>query len=381
MDKALSDLIKISNETGKDPSLVQGGGGNTSVKTADGKFMYIKASGTALKDMNRRQGWRRLRLDSVLKIIKDKSLAKLDTQSREIEVVNRLLLACDDNISDTARPSVETHMHAILGKSVIHLHPVVVGAYVNAKNGKKELEKLFKNEKLQPLWIPYAELGFALAKKISKLAGNYKKKFGKKPAIIFLQKHGLVISSDTAGGALRLVRRVIRVCKSKLPAMKAGKIKHPVNKDITKAKSVISKALFDVTGKHIPVSYFATNKPMLTFMARKDASKLLAREALTPAELVYANGPAMWVEICDVETIARRLTNLVRKGKRPSAAFIVKGMGLFVAGDKKNAPVIAEVTTSSVMIRIWAQRFGGIAALTEREQKLVNEWESGLASQ
>ena len=46
MDKALAELIKISNATGKDPTLVQGGGGNTSAKTDDGKFMYIKASGT-----------------------------------------------------------------------------------------------------------------------------------------------------------------------------------------------------------------------------------------------------------------------------------------------------------------------------------------------
>ena len=52
MDKALADLIKISNLAGRDKTLVQGGGGNTSAKTADGKYMYIKASGTALKDMD-----------------------------------------------------------------------------------------------------------------------------------------------------------------------------------------------------------------------------------------------------------------------------------------------------------------------------------------
>ena len=52
MDKALTDLIRISNVTGRDSSLVAGGGGNTSVKTDDGKFMFIKASGTALKDMD-----------------------------------------------------------------------------------------------------------------------------------------------------------------------------------------------------------------------------------------------------------------------------------------------------------------------------------------
>src|SRR4030042_238199 len=114
MDKALLELIKISNAVGKDGALVQGGGGNTSVKTADGKYMYIKASGTALKDMNARQGWRRMRLDSVRSIIKDKSIAKLNVQRRETEVVNRLLLACDDKVGDDARPSLEAHLHAFL---------------------------------------------------------------------------------------------------------------------------------------------------------------------------------------------------------------------------------------------------------------------------
>ena len=61
-DKALSGLIKISNAVGGDIALIQGGGGNTFVKTRDGKYMYIKASGTAIKDMSERSGWRRLRL-------------------------------------------------------------------------------------------------------------------------------------------------------------------------------------------------------------------------------------------------------------------------------------------------------------------------------
>ena len=91
MNQALAELIRISNETGEDPTLVQGGGGNTSVKTADGKYMYIKASGTALKDMNQKQGWRRMRLEPVLAILKDKSLPKLDASVREPKVVNMLL--------------------------------------------------------------------------------------------------------------------------------------------------------------------------------------------------------------------------------------------------------------------------------------------------
>ena len=173
MDQALADLIKISRATGVDPTLVQGGGGNTSVKTADGRHMYIKASGTALKDMSPRAGWRRLRLDMTLDVVKDKQIARMEPQKRELEVVNRLLLACDDNVRSLARPSVEAHLHAWLGKCVIHLHPSAAGAFVNAKTGRARLERLFSAEKLPPLWVPYTDPGYMLARRIARLVVGY----------------------------------------------------------------------------------------------------------------------------------------------------------------------------------------------------------------
>ncbi len=376
MNKALADLIKISNTTGKDSTLVQGGGGNTSVKTPDGKYMYIKASGTALKDMNTKKGWRRLRLAPVLSIIEDKSLAKLDTGKREPEVVDRLLRACDDKVTSGARPSVESHLHSFLDKYVIHLHPLVVAAYVNAKNGRAEIEKLFKNETFPPLWVPYTDPGFMLAKKIARLVGDYQNQFGKKPAVMILEKHGLFVTAGTPEAALRLVRKVIKLCSSKLKEPKPRKAKPPADSNITAAKSAIHKAVFDATGKHLPVSYFPNIKSVTAFMARKDAAKLLATPALNPDELVYANGSAMWLEKCDVKSITRKLTLLLSKGQKPAAAFIVKGLGLFVAADKETAPVIAEITTCSLLIRMHAVKFGGILALTKRQQNFINNWES-----
>ena len=376
MDKALADLIRISNVTGKDTTLVQGGGGNTSVKTADGKYMYIKASGTALKDMNTKKGWRRLRLAPVRSIIEDESLAELEPEIREHEVVNRLLLACDDKVAGGARPSVESHLHAFLDKCVIHLHPLVVAAYVNAKNGKAAIEKLFKNEKFPPVWVPYTDPGFMLAKKIARLVGDYEKQFGKKPAVMILQKHGLFVTAGTADAALRLVRKVIKLCSSKLKEPKPRKRRPAADSEIADAKSAIRKAVFNATGQHLPVSYFPNIKSIDAFMTRKNAGKLLATPALNPDELVYANGSAMWLEKCDVKTITRKLTSLVNRGQKPSAAFIVKGLGLFVAADKKTAPVIAEITTCSVLIRMYALKFGGILALTKRQQEFINNWES-----
>jgi rhamnose utilization protein RhaD (predicted bifunctional aldolase and dehydrogenase) len=376
VDKALVDLIKISNTTGKDSTLVQGGGGNTSVKTEDGKYMYIKASGTALKDMNQKKGWRRLKLAPVLSIIEDDSLARLEANIREPEVVNRLLLACDDNVTDGSRPSVESHLHGFLDKCVIHLHPIAVAAYVNAKNGQKEIEKLFKKEKFPSLWVPYADPGFMLAKKIDKLVSQYQNKFGRKPAVMILQKHGLFVTARTADAALSLVRKVIKLCNSKLKEPKPKKTKLPSDSDITAAFNAIHKALLDSTGLDMPVNYFPDKESVAAFMARKDAARLLGTPALNPDELVYANGSAMWLENCDIKTITRKLKSLIAKGQKPAAAFIIRDLGLFVAADRKTASLIADITAASVLIRMYASKFGGVLALNKRQQDFINNWES-----
>lgn len=374
MDKALVDLMRISNETGADPTLVQGGGGNTSVKTADGRHMYIKASGTALKDMNAKQGWRRLRLDMALSIVNDKSLPQMEVQSRELEVVDRLLRACDDNIKTDARPSVEAHLHACLDKCVIHLHPSSAGAYLNAKNGKARLERLFATEALPPLWVPYTDPGYMLAKRIARLVGRYQRQFGKQPAILFLAKHGLFITASSASGALRLVRRVISRCNSKLRQPKAGKTR-PVSQDrIDEAKVCIQRAYLEGTGEKATTWYYKNNA-IEDFCRLKDAKKTLVG-CLTPDELVYANGPAMWVEKCDTQSIAKRLRRQIERGRKPSAAFLVKGVGLVVVGTEKIAPTVRDIVLYSIFIRTNAHRMGGICTLNRRQEDFISNWES-----
>ena len=337
--------------------------------------MYIKASGTALKDMNAKEGWRRLRLDVARSVVQDKSLAKMNPQRREPEVVNRLLLACDDTIKTVARPSVEAHLHAWLDKCVIHLHPSAAGAYHNAKNGRAKLEKLFKDEPLPPLWVPYTDPGFMLAKRIARLVENYQNKFGKSPAILFLHKHGLFITAKTADGALRLVRRVIKRCNAPLRQPKSGIVK-PVNEEkVRNAKLCIERAFSEATGERTKIWYY-NNDPIADFMRQKDAKKML-KGSLTPDELVYANGAAMWVETqSDSQSIAKRLKRQIEAGKKPSVAFLVKGVGLFVAGMEKMAPTVRDIVLYSIFIRMNAHRMGGIITLNKRQEDFINNWES-----
>jgi len=376
MDKALADLVKISNTTGKDPALVLGGGGNTSVKTADGQYMYIKASGTALKDLNEALGWRRLNIEAVLSILKDKAIPKMDPVKRETEVVNRLLLSCDDNVASGARPSVESHLHALLESHVIHLHPLVVGAYVNAKNGRARLEKQLAQEGIIPLWVPYTDPGYLLAKRIAKLVGEYEAQHGRKPGVLFLEKHGLFVTANSAGAAIRRVGQVIRLCQDGLKPLRAKQLKLPSAECVTETKLALRKALLLATGQYLPISYYPTLEAVATFVAHKEAKELLATPALNPDELVYANGSAMWVDGLKADRLARKLQTLAERGQKVPSAFVVKGLGLFVAAEKGLAGLIADMTETSLKIRMYAAQMGGVLALTKREQDFINTWES-----
>jgi rhamnose utilization protein RhaD (predicted bifunctional aldolase and dehydrogenase) len=373
MDKALADLIKISNTTGKDPALTQAAGGNTSVKTSDGKYMFIKASGTALKDMNAHRGWRKLHLEKVHGVIKDKQLAKLPTARREQEILSRHLISCCDGIASTARPSVEANLHALLDKCIIHLHPLVVGAYVNSKNGRKEITKLFKSEKFPPLWIPYAPPGYPLAIKTSRLVVAYEKHYSQKPAIIFLAKHGLFVTARTAPAAMRLLHKVLNRCKNNLPKLKTSRLNPPSVKKISAVKSAIQKAVFNTTGHRLPVS-FIYNKTIACFLHRPDAARLLTMGPLEPAEMVYVNGTPMWVETPSAEKIAKGMIKIVRQGNKPVSAFLVKDVGLFIAADKKNESIVKDFATGTTLVRLWALHFGGLVPLTKTEQNFIKRW-------
>jgi rhamnose utilization protein RhaD (predicted bifunctional aldolase and dehydrogenase) len=373
MDKALADLIKISTTTGKDPLLTQAAGGNTSVKTDNGKFMYIKASGTALKDMSPHRGWRKLRLDKLHGVIKDKSIAKMPTGLREKEILSCHLISCCDGIDSSARPSVEANLHALLDKCIIHLHPLVVGAYVNSKNGRKEIAGLFKSEKFPPLWIPYAAPGYPLAIKTAGLVAAYEKRYKIKPAIIFLGKHGLFVTAKTAPAAMSLLYKVLNRCENNLPKLKTLRLTPPPAKKIIAVKSAIQKAVFIATGHRHPVT-FIYNNAIAHFLNRRDAAKLLAMGPLEPAEMVYVNGTPMWVDNPTSKAIAKDMKKVVSAGNKPVSAFLVKNLGLFIAADKKDASIVKDFATGTTLVRLWASHFGGLLPLTSSEQNYIRRW-------
>jgi NAD(P)-dependent dehydrogenase (short-subunit alcohol dehydrogenase family)/rhamnose utilization protein RhaD (predicted bifunctional aldolase and dehydrogenase) len=374
MDKALSDLIKISNKVGGDVTLVQGGGGNTSVKSDDGEFMYIKASGTSLKDMDETKGWRRVNIARLERLMADEVLKDCDVDTREREVVGRLALSCQDDVTSGARPSVEAPLHAMLDKYVIHLHPSSVGAWVNAKDGKSIIEELEKKASINALWVPYCDPGYILSCKSGKLIDKYQEQHGCKPSVIMLDKHGVFVAADTTAGAMKLVEKVIEVCSQGLKTPKKAKIKVS-GEQINDTKLAIRKAYFDACGQRELIMHFGDDE-IASYCQCEQIKKMLSAGALTPDELVYSNGPAILVSKVDSEAIAKKICAAADKGGKVPAAFLVEGQGLFVAAAAKRAAVIRDIVASSLFIRFNALNKGGIRALTKGQQDFINNWEA-----
>ena len=187
---------------------------------------------------------------------------------------------------------------------------------------------------------------------------------------MFLAKHGLFVTAKTAPDAMRLLHKVLNRCENNLPRLKTLRLKHPAAKKILEVKSAIQKAVINTTGRRLPVTFIYNNE-IAHFINRPDAAKLLAMGPLEPAEMVYVNGTPMWVETPSPAKIASGMKKIVRQGNKPVSAFLVKGIGLFIAADKKTESIVKDFATGTILVRIWASHFGGLVPLTKTEQNFI----------
>ncbi len=181
MIAALNDLLHISHQVGDQLDLVQGGGGNTSVKTADGT-MYIKASGTALKAMSAERGW-----------------VEIDCHTGRV---------IQDNGGQ--QPSMEWPMHLLLPRVVIHVHAVYLNIYNCQVGGVAQLAERLR--KFEPIVIPYATPGQELANSIQQRIQ------GLNPKLLLLENHGVIVCGEDANEAITRLNEMNDLVKAHFPS-------------------------------------------------------------------------------------------------------------------------------------------------------------------
>jgi NAD(P)-dependent dehydrogenase (short-subunit alcohol dehydrogenase family)/rhamnose utilization protein RhaD (predicted bifunctional aldolase and dehydrogenase) len=371
MDKeSLAQLVEISCAVGKRTDYVQAGGGNTSVKSPDGRTMAIKASGTALTAMSESAGWVEVDVAAVLGIFDRQELAALPTDAREAQVVKHVSSAI---VGGNGRPSVETALHAMLGRVVIHTHPIAANA-LNCGLGLKALQEITPKGELPPLWVPYTDPGWRLAHTIRAAAAAYQKEHGSLPAVIFMENHGLLVAAPEAQACVALHAQWVDRCDQYFRPL-APAVRVPAEIDsatLRKTLVAISQAYREAAG-NTPFIRLTENAD-LAAVASDERADLLAAGSLSPDHIVYTGARAVLAENLD-ELPARLKSALTEKA--PARVAIVRHVGTFLmAEDAKKLNAAEDLAIAAAGITHLASGRGGAHNLAPAAANFIINWEA-----
>ncbi len=196
-----SALRKLSAEVGSNPLLVQGAGGNTSIKQ-DG-VMWIKASGTWLKDAAAKDIFVPLNFQALVDA--------LERDDPACESCTGFVHAGLN--ANSLRPSIETSVHGLMPQNVVvHVHCVSTIAWAIQQDAEKNLAGVLKGFNWS--WVPYARPGLQLSRAIRQ---------NMKPGsdVLVLGNHGLAVAARTVASCARLLESVtsaLRLPERSVPA-------------------------------------------------------------------------------------------------------------------------------------------------------------------
>jgi len=183
---ALDGLVYRSNLLGKDRSIANMYGGNTSVKTIckdhlgnDVEVLWVKASGSDLATMQEKD-FAGLKMADMLPLVNRDEMS----DEEMVEYLSHCVFALN-----RPRQSIETLLHAFLPfKHIDHTHPDAVTSIASTPTGRELTRELWGDK---ALWTDYERPGFLLSKHIYQAVKE-------KPQVklVVMGKHGLITWGD-----------------------------------------------------------------------------------------------------------------------------------------------------------------------------------------
>jgi rhamnulose-1-phosphate aldolase/alcohol dehydrogenase len=211
----LEQLVYLSNLIGRDPRLVQPGGGDTSVKVRSAAasgvpdVLLVKGSGTDLATIGR-AGFTPLALARLNALREATTMTDADMM--------RFMASCMLPEGGPA-PSVETPLHSLLPHRVIaHTHDVATMSLTNVRDGVAErlVREVFAGE---IVYVPYVRPGFPLARAVAAMVGD----IPTAAAGLALAHHGLVVWGDDPRACYAVLIRMVARIEDYLETARRGK--------------------------------------------------------------------------------------------------------------------------------------------------------------
>jgi len=353
----LDQLVYLSNLIGREPGLVQPGGGNTSVKVGDA--LFVKGSGTDLRTIGR-QGFTKLSLPALA------ALRSADAMT-DAEMM-RFMASCMQENGPT--PSVETPLHSLLPHRVIaHTHDVATMSLTNVSDSVAErlVAELFAG---QILYVPYARPGFPLAQ----MVGGMADRIPARAIGLALAHHGLIVWGDDSRECYaRLVSAVNRIedhlsTTRRRRAMPAAAASRPIppaedRRRLAELTLPVVRGVLGSMGRVI--LHFDESDDILNTLADERLPALVRRGMATPEHILRAGRVPAWLTV-DPSAPPDRVADSVRDqlwqqraeyeqyhrrhaadGERPlddwAKVVLAPGLGMITASRDKRSAVTANL--------------------------------------
>lgn len=179
-DTDIAQLKAWSARWGSDLHIVQGAGGNTSLKEK-GRLL-VKASGTRLSD----------------------ALARDIFVEVDLGAARAMADGAPAPAGPGLRPSIETSLHGVMPhRFVAHFHCVEVIAFAVREDGEAALAAVL--EDFAWGWVPYLKPGAALGNAVRALLA------GRAIDVVMLGNHGIVIGGDSCE-EIEAIFEAVRAC-------------------------------------------------------------------------------------------------------------------------------------------------------------------------
>ncbi|MBI4498528.1 MAG: bifunctional rhamnulose-1-phosphate aldolase/short-chain dehydrogenase [Chloroflexi bacterium] len=387
-------LVYRSNLLGADPTVVNRGGGNTSVKRRVQDFrgrtvdvLTVKASGYDLRTITA-AGFCDVALDHVLPL---RERAAMSDEAM-VDYLAHCLLE-----PSAPRPSIETLLHAFLpARHVDHTHADAANALATAARGEEIARELFGEE---IVWVPYVRPGFAMAKLVVEaVAAQPRARW------VLLQKHGLVTWADDAPTCYRrsveFAARVDAYLAERAAALRVFTVARPAlpSPQRTAALDALLPPLRAALSRERRVVLHVDESPaVLEFMGAAEGRTLAETGLACPDHVLLTKVRPMWVDPPDplepsgllraaYEALARYEQDYrayFERNREPGQAMLdplprvvlVPGLGMITAGrDAATAATTAGVYHRAIAIMRGASAADRFTSLTEKEAYDVEYW-------
>ncbi len=374
----LDQLVYLSNLIGADSSLVQPGGGNTSVKLTerdllgrDADTLVVKGSGTDLRTIGP-AGFTHL-YGERLSLLRDKD----EMSDEEMMSFMRACMLFPDR---DPVPSVETPLHSLLpARFVAHTHDVATLSLTDTPHADENVRRVFGPE---VAFLEYVRPGFPLEKR---LAERFPDGPPAAAVAIVMEKHGLAVWSDRARECYENLHAVIDKAEAFVADARKGKQVFgppiPPLLDERHRRDIVAAVLPAIRGELAAggwrtILHLDDSPETLDAIAGEHFAKVSSRGVMTPEHILRAGVRPLVVTLdneSDVEAQhAAQLREAIRAYRDDYDAYaqrngvtaipdflktiVLPGPGIVYAGrDRRNALVAAECYRATMQVMVGAE--------------------------